>query len=116
MAKMHIMLRAQHINKTQTFINDITTALEVFEDEIGLMSEATRQRAYKNFLLSYQEALTPIWNLVWFAAVDSILDTIADNEFKQLAIMTRKLQPMKQQPESCKRKSGSQTLNSSLLT
>ena len=62
------------------------------------MEEATRQRAYKNFLLSYQEALTPIWNLVWFAAIDTILNTIADQELKQLAIMTRKLQPMKQQP------------------
>ena len=68
------------------------------------MEEVTRQRAYKNFLLSYQEALTPIWNLVWFAAIDTILDTIADQELKQLAIMTRKLQPMKQQPRVVQQK------------
>ena len=99
MAKMCITPRAQHVDKTQTFIDDITTAMEVFEDEIGSMSEPTRQKAYKNFLLLYQEALTPIWNLVRFAAVVTILDTVADKEFKQLAVMAHKLQPKEQQPQ-----------------
>ena len=98
MAKTCITPRAQHIDKTQTFIDDITTAMEVFEDEIGSMSVATRQKACKNFLLSYREALTPIWNLVQFTAVDTILDTVADKEFKQLAVVAHKLQPKEQQP------------------
>ena len=97
MAKTRITPRAQHADKMQTFLNDIANAIEVFEDEIGSMSSAIKQKAYKNFLLSYREALTPIWNLVRFAAVDTILDTIADKEFKELAVMANKLQPKEQQ-------------------
>ena len=104
MVKMCITPRAQHVDKTQTFINDITTAMEVFKDEIGSMSVATRQKAYKNFLLSYREVLTPIWNLVRFTTVDTILDTVADKEFKQLAVMAHKLQPKEQQPRVVKEK------------
>ena len=33
-----------------------------------------------------------------FAAVDTILDMVADKEFKQLAVMAHKLQPKEQQP------------------
>ena len=102
MAKTSIMLRAQHADKMQTFLNDIANAIEVFEDEIGSMSSAIKQKAYKNFLLSYREALTPIWNLVRFAAIDTILDTIADKEFKELAVMANKLQPKEQQPRVVK--------------
>ena len=98
MARMRITPRAQHVDKTQTFIDNITTAMEVFEDEIGSMSVAARQKAYRNFLLSYQEALTPIWSLVQFATVNTILDIVADKEFKQLAVMAHKLQPKEQQP------------------
>ena len=67
MVKTHITPRAQHADKMQTFLNDIANAIEVFEDKIGSMSSAIKQKAYKNFLLSYREALTPIWNLVQFA-------------------------------------------------
>ena len=102
MAKTRITPRVQHADKTQTFLNDIVNAIEVFEDEIGSMSSAIKQKSYKNFLLSYREALTPIWNLVQFAAVDTILDTIADKEFKELAVMANKLQPKEQQPRVIK--------------
>ena len=102
MAKTSITLRAQNADKTQTFLNDIANAIEVFEDEIGSMSSAIKQKAYKNFLLSYREALTPIWNLVRFVAIDTILDTIADKEFKELAVMANKLQPKEQQPRVVK--------------
>ena len=90
MAKTRITPRVQHADKMQTFLNDIANAIEVFEDEIGLMSSAVKQKAYKNFLLSYREALTPIWNLVRFAAVDTIL------------VMANKLQPKEQQPRVVK--------------
>ena len=96
------MPRAQHADKTQIFLNDIANAIEVFEGEIGSMSSAIKQKAYNNFLLSYREALTPIWNLVQFAAVDTILDTIADKEFKELSVMANKLQPKEQQPRVVK--------------
>ena len=45
MAKTRIMPRAQHADKTQTFLNDITNAIEVFEDKIGSMSSATKQKS-----------------------------------------------------------------------
>ena len=102
MVKTRITPRAQQADKTQTFLNDIANTIEVFKDEIGSMSSAIKQKAYKNFLLSYREALTPIWNLVRFADVDTILDTIADKEFKELAVMAYKLQPKEQQPRVVK--------------
>ena len=46
--------------------------------------------------------LIPIWNLVQFAAVDTILDTIAEKELKELAVMANKLQPKEQQPRVVK--------------
>ena len=45
MAKTRITPRAQHADKMQTFLNDIANAIEVFEDEIGSMSSATKQKS-----------------------------------------------------------------------
>ena len=39
-----------------------------------------------------------------FAAVDTIFDTVAGKEFKQLAVMAHKLQPKEQQPQVVKEK------------
>ena len=87
MAKVKITPRAQHANKTQTFILAVQQAMDTFDDEISSLTTNIRQRAYKHFLVSYRDALTPIWSLARFASVETILDSVADKEFKEMAVM-----------------------------
>ena len=63
----------------------------MFEEEISSFSENTQECAYKNFITSYHDAMTPIWNLSRFANVYTVLDTIADKEFSELKVMKTKL-------------------------
>ena len=91
MAKTKITPRAQHADKTQTFIVAVQQAMEIFEDEITLLSDDIRQKAYKNFLMSYTDALTPIWNLARFASIETVLNSIVDKEFTAMAVMAQRL-------------------------
>ena len=51
-----------------------------------------------------------------FAAVDTILDTVADKEFKQLAVMAHKLQPKEQQPRVVQEKAKITVITDTLKT
>ena len=93
MAKTKITPRAQHADKTQTFIVVVQQAMETFEDEISLLSNDIRQKAYKNFLVSYRDALTPIWNLARFTSIETVLNSIVDKEFTAMAVMAQRLKP-----------------------
>ena len=93
MAKTTITPRAQHADKTQTFIMVVQQAMETFEDEISSLSDNIRQKAYKNFLMSYRDALTPIWNLARFTSIETVLDSIVDKEFMEMAVMAQRLKP-----------------------
>ena len=91
MAKTKLTPRATQTDKTKQFIIAVDEALETFEEEISSLSENTRECAYKNFITSYRDAMTPIWNLSRFANVNTVLDTIADKEFSELKVMKTKL-------------------------
>ena len=91
MAKTKLTPRATQTDKTKQFIIAVDEALEMFEEEISSLSENTRQYAYKNFITSYHDAMTPIWNLSRFANINTVLDTIADKEFSELKVMKSKL-------------------------
>ena len=91
MAKTKITPRAQYADKTQTFI--VQQAMETFEDEISSLSDNIWQKAYKNFLVSYRDALTPIWNLARFASIETVLYSIAHKEFMEMAVMAQRLKP-----------------------
>ena len=91
MAKMKLTPRATQTDKTKRFILAVDQALETFEEEISSLSESTREHAYKNFITSYRDATGPIWNLSQFANVNTVLDTIADKELSELAVMRGKL-------------------------
>ena len=41
----------------------------------------------------YREALMPVWNLAHFADIDIILNMVTDKEMRELAMMTKRLQP-----------------------
>ena len=91
MAKTRITPRAQHADKTQTFVLTVQQAMETFKDEISSLSDNIRQKAYKNFLMFYRDALTLIWNLARFASIETVLNSIVDKEFTEMAVMAQRL-------------------------
>ena len=92
-AKTRITPRAHHADKTQMFIVMVQQAMETFEDEISSLSNNIWQKAYKNFLMSYRDALTPICNLARFASIETVLNSIVDKEFMEMAVMAQRLKP-----------------------
>ena len=93
MEKTKITPRAKHPDRTQKFIKAIQEALEVFEDQVGSLTEEIRSNAYKNFLEAYRDALTPVWNLAHFANIETILATIVNPQMTELAVMAQWLKP-----------------------
>ena len=93
MAKTKIIPRAQHADKTQMFIMAVRQAMENFEDEISSLSNDIWQKAYKNFFVSYRDALTPIWNLARFTSIETELNSIVDKEFTAMAVIAQILKP-----------------------
>ena len=91
MAKTKLPPRATQTDETKKFIIAVDEALEMFEEEISSLSENTRECAYKNFITSYRDVMALIWNLLRFANVNTVLDTIADKEFSELKVMKNKL-------------------------
>ena len=91
--KTTITLRAKYPDKTEKFLTDVKVALETLDDEVGSLSENTRSGAYKNFLESYRDALIPLWNPARFASVKTVLETVANPQMTDLAVMARRLQP-----------------------
>ena len=84
MPKTKVTPRAKHPDRTETFIDDVQTALEIFCDEISSLAVEVRTKAYKNFIKAYCGALTPVWDLARFADVSLILATIHDKEMREL--------------------------------
>ena len=91
MPKTKVTPRAKHPDRTETFIDDVQTALEIFCDEISSLAVEVRTKAYKTFIKAYQVALTPVWELARFADVSLILATIHDKEMRELTVMAEKL-------------------------
>ena len=87
MPKIKITPRAKHPGRTETFLNEIHAALDIFEDELGSLQADVRAKAYKHFIRAYRTSLTPIWDLVRFADVAIVLSTIRDKEMKELTII-----------------------------
>ena len=92
--KTTITPRAKYPDKTEKFLTDVKVALETLDDEVGSLSENTRSGAYKNFLESYRDALIPLWNPARFASVKTVLETVANPQMTDLAVMARHLQPI----------------------
>ena len=75
MPKTKVTLRAKHLDRTQQFLDATQTALETFEDEISSLTEEIHEKAYRNYVKVYKEALVPVWNLVRFADICTVLET-----------------------------------------
>ena len=92
MSAPKISSRAKHLDKTQTFVMAEQTAMEIFEDQIGLLSRDIHLKAYKTLVRSYRTALTAVWDSAQLADITLILETVCDKEMFELAVMAQKLE------------------------
>ena len=67
--------------------------MDQFEEHVHFPDTEVRENAYHVLLEAYHTALTPIWNLAWFADIEMVLKTVADKQMTELAIMSKKLAP-----------------------
>ena len=93
MLKTKVTPRAKHTNKTQQFLDATQVALETFEDEISLLAEEVREKAYRNYIKAYREALVPVWNLARFADIRTVLETVTDKNMSEITTMAECLKP-----------------------
>ena len=93
MPKHKITPKAKYPVQTQKFIQDVSDALEEFEENIQFPDEEIREGAYSVLLKAYRSALTSIWSSAQFADTEKILKMISDRQMVKLTIMSKKLEP-----------------------
>ena len=99
MPKKKVTVRAKHPDHTQQFLDAIQAALEMFKDEISLLTENIHSKAYKNYVTAYHKALVPIWNLARFANIHTVMETVADKELREITMMAARLKPASPSPK-----------------
>ena len=100
MPKTKVTPRAKHPNKTQQFLDATQIALETFKDEISSLAEEVREKAYRNYVKAYREALVPVWNLAHFADIRTILETVTDKNMSEITTMAERLKPTSPHPKA----------------
>ena len=100
MPQTKVTPKAKHPDKTQQFLDATQIALEIFEDKISSLAEEVHDKAYKNYVKAYREALVPIWNLARFANIATVLDTIADKKMSEIKTMAERLKPASPCPKA----------------
>ena len=93
MPKQKITPKAKYPVQTQKFIQDVSDALEEFEENIQFPGEEIRASAYPVLLEAYRSALTSIWSQAQLANTEQILKTISDRQMTELTTMSKKLEP-----------------------
>ena len=91
-ATTKITPRVKHPGRTQEFIAAIQEALDTFEGEISSLTDDICVKAYKNYVEAYCDALIPVWNLAYFASVDTVMKTITD-KLTEITVMAKRLKP-----------------------
>ena len=100
MLKTKVTPRAKHPNKTQQFLDATQVALETFKDEISSLAEEVHEKAYRNYVKAYREALVPIWNLARFADIRTVLETVTDKNMSEITTMAERLKPTSPRPKA----------------
>ena len=100
MPKTKVTPRAKHPNKTQQFLDATQVTLETFEDEISSLAEEVREKAYRNYIKAYREALVPVWNLARFADIRTVLETVTDKNMSEITTMAECLKPTSPRPKA----------------
>ena len=91
MSKDKVTPWAKHPERTKLFAATVQEALAAFEEEISLLDEDVRSRAYPKFIEAYKHALESVWNLAHLADIDIIFKTVADRDMLQLGKMAKQL-------------------------
>ena len=99
MPKIKVTTRAKHPDHMQQFLDAIQAALDTFKDEISLLTEDIRSKAYRNYITAYHEALVPVWNLARFANIHIVMETVADKDMKEITMMAACLKPASPSPK-----------------
>ena len=98
--KTKVKPRAKHPDRTQQFLDATQITLETFEDEISSLTEEIHEKAYRNYVKAYREALVPIWNLARFANIRTILETVTDKNMNEITTMVECLKPTSPHPKA----------------
>ena len=98
MATVPVPKAAKQPEKTEAFSKSLHLALSVFDDQITTLSDV-REKAYENFIVSYQTAFADIWPKIEGANIKIILESVKDKELHKLRSMADKLSPPEDQPE-----------------
>ena len=93
MPKQKITPKANYPVQTKKFIQDVSNALEEFEENIQFPDEKIREGAYSVLLKAYRSALMTIWSSAQLADTDKILKTILERQMVELTTMSKLLQP-----------------------
>ena len=91
MIKTKISSQAKHPGRNQTFVTAVQTAMEIFDDKIGSLTQDIGLKAYKNLVPSYRKALTVVWDSAQFTDISLIFEMVHDKEMLELAMMAQKL-------------------------
>ena len=100
MPKTKVTPRAKHPNNTQQFLDATQIALETFKDKISSLAEEVHEKAYRNYVKTYKEALVPIWNLACFADIQTVLETVTDKNMSEITTMAERLKPTSPRPKA----------------
>ena len=74
--------------------------METFEDEISSLTEKIREKAYRNYVKAYKEALVLVWNLARFADIRTVLETITDKNMNEITTMAEHLKSASPRPKA----------------
>ena len=106
-----ITTAAKRPAKTQTFLDKLRAALQIFDDQIATFNEG-RVTAYKTFVQAYKKAFAEIWPKIEAADIKTLLGAVQDTELRKL--LSDMLCPDKEKPTLIEEKSDVPTLDSIL--
>ena len=89
MAETKITPCAKHPSRTQELIKAVQETLDTFKDEISSLTDDLHGKAYKKYVEAYRDVL--VWNLAWFASVDTMMRTITDKNLMEITVMAQRL-------------------------
>ena len=88
LAPTQVTTAAKRPDKTKKFLDDISAALDIFDDEISSVGDC-HATAYETFILSYRTAFAHIWPKIKEADVKIVLQSVKDKELNELRCMSQ---------------------------
>ena len=93
----NVSAAAKRPDKTNTFLDEVDTALTTFDDEVTLLSAEQQENAYTNLATSYKKSLSAIWDKASAADIQAVVNSVDDKQLLELQWMTHLLESLDQQ-------------------